>query len=187
MQQTHLRIAHVTTQLQDTEGGPGRLVRRQMEDGHHCHGHPKVNAATNPGGHSQEHTYGHRHGNSTPNPPAKPLKATKEALDPAGLRSTVGGSLQRPQRHSPWDLTHGSGHGAGRSKRCFQAHHCFCAKMTQTGWEKPVVHREDEQLWKWEAVLTSGHGSGTRIPSPDFEAAVIGLQPRLCSAGASPP
>lgn len=187
MQQTHLRIAHVTTQLQDTEGGPGRLVRRQVEDGHHCHGHPKVSAATNPGGRSQEHTYGHRHGNSTPNPPAKPLKATKEALDPAGLRSTAGGSLQRPQRHSPWDLTHGSGHGAGRSKRCFQAHHCFCAKMTQTGWEKPVVHREDEQLWKWEAVLTSGHGSGTRVPSPDFAAAVIGLQPRLCSAGASPP
>lgn len=187
MQQTHLRIAHVTTQLQDTEGGPGRLVRRQVEDGHHCHGHPKVSAVTNPGGRSQEHTYGHRHGNSTPNPPAKPLKATKEALDPAGLRSTAGGSLQRPQRHSPWDLTHGSGHGAGRSKRCFQAHHCFCAKMTQTGWEKPVVHREDEQLWKWEAVLTSGHGSGTRVPSPDFAAAVIGLQPRLCSAGASPP
>lgn len=97
-----------------------------------------------------------------------------------------GVTAEAPKAH-PWDLPHGSGHGVGRSKHCFQAHHCFCAKMTQTGWEKPVLHREDEQLWKWEALLTSGHGSGTRVPSPDFEVAVIGLQPRLCSAGASPP
>lgn len=158
-----------------------------MEDGHHCYSHPKVSAGTNPGGRSQEHTYSHRHGNSTPNPPAKPFKATKDPLDPTGLHSTVGWVTAEAPKAHPWDLPHGSGHGVGRSKHCFQAHHCFCAKMTQTGWEKPVLHREDEQLWKWEALLTSGHGSGTRVPSPDFEVAVIGLQPRLCSAGASPP